>query len=472
MLSNKLDGSLPHILVVDDQEENLDSIDAILSGLRVKLHLVSSGEEALEKIKQHKFALIILDVVMPGMGGFEVAEKLNRDGITKDTPIIFVSALSNNENYVYRGYECGAVDFLFKPFNAYILKSKVEVFLNLHENQMRLRSMVKLEQEKEDLKRSNRDLVQFANVTSHDLRSPLTRVISFTKILLDNPKINEDEEAKACVEKIRDSSERMDLLIKSLLTYAKTDQVTTEVEDIDINSILKNVLADLDFMISSNGAHIQVDKISSIPGHDVLVRQLFQNIISNCLKFKHPERQLNITIRECPSEKDQNMLLAISDNGIGFDSKKSDSIFQPFIRLDQSKHIEGSGLGLATVKRIMEIHRGRVWAESQEGHGTTFYLSFPKVIDNNEQKRQEARQQLEEKSVELFCLNNAGQSYQMMLVDESSRGYGGKYIGKNDLHVGKILTFHEQQYKVCWILEFSEGAYRLGLSKVEHESQD
>lgn len=466
-----MDGQIPKILVVDDQEENLESVDAILSGLKVQLHLVSSGQEALERINQHKFGLIILDVVMPGMGGFEVAEKLNRDGITKDTPIIFVSALSNNDDYVYRGYQCGAVDFLFKPFNAYILKSKVEVFLNLYENQMRLQSMVSLEQEKKDLQRSNRDLVQFANVTSHDLRSPLTRVISFTKILLENEKVLQDDDIKACVEKIRDSSERMDLLIKSLLTYAKTDQVDTEVKPININDILKNVLADLDFMISSNGTHIQVDKISPIPGHDVLVRQLFQNIISNCLKFKHPERQLNITIKECPSEKDQNMLLAISDNGIGFDSKKSESIFQPFTRLEQNKHIEGSGLGLATVKRIMDIHKGRVWAESQEGHGTTFYLSFPKTIDSNEQKRQEARQQLEEKSVELFCLNNAGQSYEMMLVDESSRGYGGKYIGKNDLHVGKILTFHEQHYKVCWILEFSEGAYRLGLSKVESESQ-
>lgn len=466
-----MDDHLPHILVVDDQEENLDSVDAILSGLRVKLHLVSSGREALEEIKQYKFALIILDVVMPEMGGFEVAEKLNHDGITKDTPIIFVSALSNNDDYVYRGYQCGAVDFLIKPFNAYILKSKVEVFLNLHENQMRLQSMVTLEQEKEDLQRSNRDLVQFANVTSHDLRSPLTRVISFIKILLENQKVLEDDEIKTCVEKIRDSSERMDLLIKSLLTYAKTDQINTEVEDIEINDILQNVLADLDFMISSNGAHIHVDHISGIPGHDVLVRQLFQNIISNCLKFKHPERELNITIKECPSEKDQNMLLAISDNGIGFDPQKSESIFNPFTRLEQSKHIEGSGLGLATVKRIMDIHRGRVWAESQEGKGTTFYLSFPKILDTNEQKRQEGRKQLEEKSVELFCLNNAGQSYQMMLVDESSRGYGGKYIGKNDLHVGKILKFHEQNYKVCWILEFSEGAYRLGLSKVDPDSQ-
>jgi len=124
-----LQNNLPNILVVDDQKENLDSIEVILSGLKVNLHLVTSGQEALQHIQAHEYALIILDVVMPNMGGFEVAAKIMKDGRTHVTPIIFVSALSNNEEYLYRGYQCGAVDFLYKPFNAYILKSKVEIFL-------------------------------------------------------------------------------------------------------------------------------------------------------------------------------------------------------------------------------------------------------------------------------------------------------------------------------------------------------
>jgi len=330
---------------------------------------------------------------------------------------------------------------------------------------MSLQQLVSLEKEKKELERSNHDLIQFANVTSHDLRSPLMRVISFTNILLENSNVMADPEARSSVEKIKESSERMDLLIKSLLSYAKTDHLNSEINDIDLNGIICDVLADLDVMISEHRAKVNLEKLPDIPGHDVLLRQLFQNIISNCVKYKHPQRDPLITIKACASENPNHVVIAVADNGLGIDKEDAESIFEPFVRLNSTKHIEGSGLGLATVKRIIDLHKGKVWVESGEGHGSTFYLSFPKVSQELDQKRRENRVHLSEQPVELFCLNNSSQSYQMMLVDESSRGYGGKLIGKSDLHVGKILRFHEQTYEVCWILEFSQGAYRLGLKK-------
>ncbi len=461
-----MDQVVQNILVVDDQRVNLDVINVILSDSKANLHFAFSGKEALEKIYLNDYAVILLDVVMPDMGGFELAERLMQDNRTKNIPIIFISASSNNEDILYRGYQCGAVDFLFKPFNAYVLKAKVDVFLNLQEKQMKLQKLVSLEKEKKDLVRSNRDLVQFANVASHDLRSPLNRVISFTNILSDNELIMQNEEAKVCIEKIKSSSERMNMLIESILNYAQAEQTDQNMDLIDLNMIIEEVLADLELVIRKHKIIVEVEQLPKIPGHPVLFRQLFQNLISNCIKFRHPDRECIVRIEQHSDTDEENLCLVIKDNGMGFDMDKADTIFEPFKRMENTKNIEGSGLGLAAVKRIIDIHKGKIQLESEEGKSATFIFTLPKSFSDFSQKRLETRNQIEGKPIEMFCLQNANHSYQMMLVDESEDGFGGKFVGKSDLHVGKILTLHDKKYKVCWILEFAEHAYRLGLQKV------
>lgn len=438
----------------------------MLSDSKANLHFCTSGEEALKKVALEDYTLIILDVVMPDLGGFEVAESIMQNPNLKNTPIIFISGIKDSEDALYRGYQVGAVDFLFKPLNAYILKSKVNIFLSLHEKQRKLEKMVELEREKKELVRSNKDLVQFANIASHDLRSPLNRVMSFAHVLLENETICKDLQAKVCAQKIKDSSERMDQLIKGILNYAQTDQNEVKMKVQNLNTIIEDVMSDLEVAITQSDAIFEVEELPEIPGHEILLRQLFQNLISNCIKFKHPKRAPLIRIEKTEYSNEQQLCIAIRDNGLGFNVDQADEMFKPFKRLENTKNIEGNGLGLATVQRILDIHKAKIQLESIEGQGSSFIMTFPTSFTEFAQKRIETRNQIENKPIELFCLQNTSQSYQMVIVDESETGFGGKIIGYHDLHVGKILNFNDQTYKVCWILEFSQNAYRLGLQKV------
>ncbi len=407
------------ILIVDDKPENLLSLKSILELNRLEVDTASSGEEALQKILKHPYVLIILDVQMPGMDGFEVAEAISGYSKTKDIPIIFLSAVNTDKKFITRGYESGGIDYVTKPVDPDILLLKVKTFCRLYEQSNELNQIhkalreeisvrqkveealnsandelerrvaertLKLQMANEELEIRNHELQQFTSVASHDLKEPLRKIQVFSSIVKD--KLLEDKTGGVLdyVERIINSSERMSGLINDLLAYSRLS-VQSLFELTDLNKIIDDILSDLEIPITEKNANIKVAKLPSVDSIPGQIRQLFQNILSNALKFSQPGMPPHIDITsDFVNEKDTNARavpwgpycrIYIQDNGIGFDEQYLEKIFTLFQRLNAKEAYEGTGIGLAIAKKIIDRHNGLITARSKETEGATFIIILP-----------------------------------------------------------------------------------------------
>ncbi|MGB8193765.1 MAG: response regulator [Chitinophagaceae bacterium] len=391
------------ILIVDDKRENLFSLKALLELNRYNVDTALSGEEALKKILKAEYALIILDVQMPGMDGYEVAETITGYSKSRSIPIIFLSAVNIDKSFIAKGYASGGVDYVTKPFDPDLLLLKVKTFIKLYEQTRELKLMQtalqdaneflegkvkertkELQQTNEELEASNIELQQYASLASHDLQEPLRKILIFSK-LVQQKFLAEMPEADQYMNKIINSSERMRDLINDLLDYSKLS-VNSHFIPCNLNAVLKDTMTDLEIAIGEKNAQIVVE---NLPGIEVIpgqIRQLFQNIISNGLKFSREgvdpvikiwsEHADAKTISGKAVEKGQYVRLFIQDNGIGFNEMYLSKIFTIFQRL-HGKEYEGTGIGLAIVKKIVDKHNGLLSARSKEGEGTTFIIVLP-----------------------------------------------------------------------------------------------
>lgn len=406
------------ILIVDDNHENLFSLKSLLQLHLHEVDTASSGEEALKKILRKEYALVILDVQMPEMDGYEVAEAVTGLNKTKDIPIIFLSAVNIDKRFITKGYASGAVDYVTKPFDPDLLLLKVKTFCRLYEQTRELKSIQEaLKQEIEnrklvqkeverinlsleenvqqrtkelvrvnhDLETRNAELAQYASLASHDLQEPLRKIVTFSRIL-DEKHLGHMPEAHTYMIKVINSAERMRSLIDDLLNYSKLS-VQLHFSKLDLNEVLSTTLADLEILIEEKGAEVTISrlpKIEAVPGQ---MRQLFQNLISNALKFSKANSIPKVKIwselvseksfKAVPSSKGEFVRIFIEDNGIGFDEVYLDKIFTIFQRLHIRTDYEGTGIGLAIVKKIVEKHDGIIGATSKEGVGSTFFIILP-----------------------------------------------------------------------------------------------
>jgi signal transduction histidine kinase len=404
------------ILIVDDKQENVFSLKALLQLHGYEVDSAFSGEEALKKILRNRYRLIILDVQMPDMDGYEVAETVTGYSKTKNIPIIFHSAVNVDKRFITKGYASGGVDYITKPFDPDLLLLKVQTLSRLYQQTFELKQMQETLREEIEIRKeaqrkleavndqleqkvlertadleamnnklevSNTELQQYASLASHDLQEPLRKITTFIRIV--NQKfLEENEEAKEYVRKIISSTDRMRNLIDDLLNYSKLSG-SSSFELIDLNTVVANTLNDLELSIQEKDALISIDnlpEIEAIPGQ---MRQVFQNIFSNALKFSNKERKPEIRLTANMEDvKDDPELqpgkyvnIAITDNGIGFDEKYLHKIFTIFQRLHGKAQYEGTGIGLAIVKKIIEKHKGQLHASSKEGKGATFYIKLP-----------------------------------------------------------------------------------------------
>lgn len=406
------------ILIVDDKPENLFSLKSLLQLNLYEVDTALSGEEALRKILKQEFELIILDVQMPEMDGYEVAETLAGYSKTKNIPIIFLSAVNIDKRFITKGYASGGVDYITKPFDPDLLLLKVKTFCRLYQQTSELKKIQEtLRQEIEvrkqaqkaledinlsleekigertrslmdtnrKLEASNAELQQFTSVASHDLQEPLRKISTFSHLLTDFCK-QEGSEAVFYLNKIIHSSERMRNLINDLLNYSKLS-MDARFQLTPLQPILQDALNDLELAIRDRKAEV---KLSAIPAAEVIpgqIRQVFQNIISNALKFSRKEEPIVLEIwsdtslqksLDAPSVSNGNFLrIYFRDNGIGFDEIYLDRIFTMFQRLHGKDEFEGTGIGLAIVKKIIENHHGFISARSHEGRGSTFIVVIP-----------------------------------------------------------------------------------------------
>jgi two-component system sensor histidine kinase/response regulator len=365
------DQIIAKILVVDDRNENLFAMENILKVLDCEIYKAHSGNEALSLTLRHDFALILLDVNMPEMDGFELAELLRSNEETAQIPIIFVTAINKEDKSVFKGYESGAVDYLFKPVDTDILLSKVKVFLELNLKKKELEAFqVKLE-------RSNENLKDFAQVVSHDLKNPLNVVMGLSEMVIKKHSDGMSDKGKECMHHIAKAAERMIRLVTDLLVYSQVGAQSTNFTPVNLNSVVQDVLNDLSSQMNRSQGRVElVNELTTIDADQTLMYQVFQNLIGNGLKYHLKDKPPIVTIRMEQIHALDRIQIEIEDNGLGMEQDEIEHIFDPFRRLASAKSFEGTGLGLATVKKIMDQHQGTIEVNSDLGEGSIFRLTL------------------------------------------------------------------------------------------------
>lgn len=404
------------ILLVDDRDDNLFSLETILEADGYVFRKATSGRQALKiLLTEFDFALILMDVKMPTLNGFETAALIYEREKLKHIPIIFITANTYGEENVFKGYRTGAVDYISKPINPELLRAKVFVFADLFEKTHQLRMQeqklismnTKLQEEIKErearelkirelneellqniayLESANQELDRFAFMASHDLQEPLRKIRMFSDLVYSRNEPLLSEAAKDHLRKIQQSAGRMQTLIQDILMFSRISTLKEPFTMYDLNTLFEDILNDLKDTVREKNAEFIIDRLPSIRCNPRLMVLLFQNLISNALKYSRkdvpPVIRITFEISNTKSQKihspsERHCRIFIEDNGIGFDQQYTDQIFQMFKRLHHHTEYEGTGIGLTLCKKIADVHSGSITARSQLGKGSTFIVSLP-----------------------------------------------------------------------------------------------
>jgi signal transduction histidine kinase len=406
------------ILLVDDREDNLLSMETILEQDGYELVKANSGRQALKiLLAEFDFALILMDVKMPNLTGFETAALIYEREKLRHIPIVFITANTYGEENMFKGYRMGAVDYIYKPINPELLRTKVSVFIELYtknhqliaqeqkllainknlENEVNERKIS--EAKAKDLNRqllenidrledANKDLDRFAFMSSHDLQEPLRKIRTFSDLLYSKYKDVFDADADRYISRIQRSAERMQTLINDILEFSKVSTDKNSFVQTDLNKVVSDVLSEMEPVIQEEKANISISSLPSITAKPGLMQPLFSNLIGNALKYRKRDVDPVINIYAKSGEETTTgglngsipkkfHRIYVEDNGIGFDQKYADQIFDMFVRLHGNSEYEGTGIGLALCKQIVEHHHGFISALSMENNGSTFIISLP-----------------------------------------------------------------------------------------------
>jgi signal transduction histidine kinase len=357
------------ILLVDDRPENLVALEAALRPLGQDLVLANSGEEALRWLLNDEFAVILLDVQMPGMDGFETAAQIKQRDRSRHVPIIFLTAINRELHQQLRGYEVGAVDYIAKPFDPWVLRSKVNVFVDLYEKTRQVQDQAA------QLARSNKELEQFAEVVSHDLRNPLVSVVGYLQMLEEGATGALGDEGVDFVRRALRAAESMGTLIDDLLGYALAGKAVGALKSTDSAQAAERALSNLHAEIEEAGAKVCVDSLPVVRADSSQLTRLFQNLIANSVKYRHPDRSLEVDVGAEPG--DGSWVFSVRDNGAGVLPDEAGALFTMFYRGSGAQGRPGTGIGLAICKKVVEGHGGRIWAEPGEDGGTVVHFTLP-----------------------------------------------------------------------------------------------
>ena len=407
------------ILLVDDRPQNLLSLEAALEDLNQNLVTAASGSEALRALLDREYAVILLDVMMPEMDGYETAALIRQRAQSRHTPIIFLTAIDKNPAHIERGYEVGAADYLFKPIDPHILRAKVQVFIELHrhrraaetfsaalEERVRVRTAEleaanrRLQQEIADRKRAeaevrtlnaeleervrartaeleatNEELTAFSYSVSHDLRAPLRKLNAFSQFLLDDYAAELDEPAQDYLQRIQAASEHMNALVSDLLKLSRVVRVPFTHEPLDLSALAADVVEELRLSHPGHEPEVRIEAGVHAEGDARLLRIVLQNLLDNAWKFTGQAEAPCIAFGMEPDEDGQPVYY-VRDNGAGFEMEHADKLFHPFQRLHAPSEFPGTGIGLAIVQRVIRRHGGNIWAEAAEGEGAAFYFTL------------------------------------------------------------------------------------------------
>lgn len=385
------------ILVVDDTPDNLRLLSTMLTEQGYQVRKSINGKLALTAAFSHPPDLILLDIMMPDLSGYDVCKKLKEDAKTRQIPVIFLSALDTPMDKV-KAFEVGGMDYITKPFHLQEVLARVENQLTIQRQQKRIseqnvqlmqqnlqllqeiNARKKAQQEllrlNEELKRSNAELEQFAYIASHDLQSPLQVIVGNADMLEWKYADILGEKGSRYINQIVSAGMRMKQLIEDLLAYSRVGKGKSEFEPTDCLEVLQEVLENLQEHISEHQAIIDYCELPVLMGDRTQLLRLFQNLISNGIKFHRPN--ISPKIKISAEQNQSEWVFGIHDNGIGIECQNFDRIFELFQRLHSYDEYPGTGIGMTICKKIVERHQGRIWVESQVGVGSSFYFTLPR----------------------------------------------------------------------------------------------
>ena len=373
----------PTILIVDDEERNIRLLKAMLMAKNYNLLEASHGEEALRLVSETPPDMILLDVMMPRLDGFEVCRRVKQDEKTRKIPVIMVTALSEKEHRV-KAMEVGADDFLSKPVDLTELTVRVKSLLRIKSYHDELfnsyQEIAAKNQKLEELQKVKEGLT---HMIIHDLRNPLTAISTYLQLaLMKKEDLPESQQTK--ISRCLFFCNELDRLILNLLDISKMEEkkMQLQLENTDLGTLINDVSdhfrADAEEKAISL-SFFKEEQIPSIPIDPGLMKRVFANLLNNALRHTLKDGKIQITVDFTPDKK--HLLVAVRDDGMGLPPEYHQKIFEKFeqVRLKSEKSVVGSsGLGLTFCKMAVEAHRGKIWVKSEgEGKGCTFFVSIP-----------------------------------------------------------------------------------------------
>jgi signal transduction histidine kinase len=384
------------LLIVDDLPENLRALDALIRDEARQVFQASSGEEALSLMLEHEFALAILDVQMPGMDGFELAELMRGTERTRNIPIVFVSAAGRELNYAFKGYEQGAVDFLYKPLDPDAVRSKVNVFVTLDQQRREMRRQMEalersqreqetllreLNKTQEELQRSLRMRDDFMSLVAHELRTPLNTLFLETQMRSlqlkrgNLPAFN-PEQMGNMIKRDERQIKAMIRLIDDMLDVSRMKSGTLSIRPgkVELMGLLERVVNDLSLQASAAGSTLQLSAHGPVEGFwdEFRIEQVIVNLLTNALRYGGGG-QVELSVHEIGC----NVRIDVRDHGKGISPDFIDRIFEPYERGAKSGEPKGLGLGLYISRQLATSHGGELTVQSTPGQGATFSLLLP-----------------------------------------------------------------------------------------------
>ncbi|WP_219222860.1 ATP-binding protein [Pedobacter antarcticus] len=365
------------ILIVDDTPENLISLKKVLERHHFEVDTASSGEEALKKVLKKAYVLIILDVQMPGMDGFEVAEAISGFSKAKETAIIFLSAANTELNFITKGYSSGGLDYITKPVDINILLLKVKTFYQIYEQSRKLIEVQKsLLEEIEFRKQAERKKDEFISIASHELKTPLTSVKGYVQLLERSIDKGDIPTVKKHLKKAQLQLDKLNELIADLLDISKIEsgKLKFNKKYFNLNDLLDSIIEVMhqsspDFKIIKNG-HLDRD----IFADEMRIEQVIVNFLTNAIKYAPGTNEVHLNVEA----QDDTVRIAVRDFGIGIDADQQHSVFEKFYRVEETAiHFQGLGIGLYISAEIIRRHGGQVGVASELGEGSEFYFNIP-----------------------------------------------------------------------------------------------
>ncbi|GAB6152347.1 response regulator [Desulfosporosinus burensis] len=353
----------PEILLVDDTPEHIETAVTVLRENNFRVRVATKGSTAIKLIERHQPDLILLDVYMPEMDGFEICRIIKTNSSLSSIPIIFLTS-SNDAESVKKGFELGAQDYVVKPFNTSELLARVHTH-------------IKLKKQTESLLLANHELDSFCYTVAHDLKAPLLSLSKLTEYLALDYSGRLDIEGRELIDNIQDKSKEMIQLVNHLLELSRMSEMPMNIEPINLKQLFGEVFNELIKLEPQRNVKFVLNPLPIMQGDPVMIKLLVINVLTNALKYTRNQKITNIEARSIENEAE--FIISVEDNGAGFDMRYSSRLFSVFQRLHSQNEFEGSGVGLAIVQKILKRHHALAWMTGKVDEGATFYFSFSKA---------------------------------------------------------------------------------------------